>query len=76
MYPGLTGCMTKMVIGKGCCDKYEITRDDMNEAKRRIKEDFAFVGMYSVSSLYYFLHIHIYTCLHTYILTCVHIFLI
>ena len=53
LYPGLTGCMTKMVIGRGCCDKYDITRDDMKEAKRRIKQDFAFIG-----NLFQLFHYH------------------
>ena len=37
--------MTKMVIGRGCCDKYDITADDITEAKRRMREDFAFIGL-------------------------------
>ena len=44
--------MTKMVIGRGCCDKYDITRDDMKEAKRRIKQDFAFIG--NLSKFFYY----------------------
>ena len=41
---GLTGCMVKMVIGRGCCDKYDITNADVTEAKNRLRDDFAFVG--------------------------------
>lgn len=37
--------MTKMIIGRGCCDKYDITTDDITEAKRRMREDFAFIGL-------------------------------
>jgi hypothetical protein len=25
---------TKMLIGRGCCDKYDLTVDDLQEAKR------------------------------------------
>ena len=39
--------MTKMIIGRGCCDKYDITDEDVEEAKRRIRQDFAFIGTLS-----------------------------
>lgn len=44
LYPGLKGCQTKMILGRNCFDIYEISDDDMTEAKRRLSEEFLFVG--------------------------------
>jgi hypothetical protein len=43
--PGFTGCQTKMVLGYACGDsKVQISPDMLQEAKRRVAIDFAFVG--------------------------------
>lgn len=44
LYPGLLGCQTKMVLGRNCFDIYEVTSEDLIEAKRRISEEFLFIG--------------------------------
>ncbi|RYH28742.1 hypothetical protein EON65_11090 [archaeon] len=45
-FPGIKGCMTRMVLGYNCLDVgYSISPSDMLEAKRRLNESFAFVGM-------------------------------
>lgn len=44
-YPGLANCMTKMVLGFACASPVEISSDMLDEAKRRVREDFAFVGL-------------------------------
>eukprot|EP01031_Cornospumella_fuschlensis_P030328 gene30328-36648_t len=47
-FPGIKGCMTRMILGLNCLDTiYSITVEDMLEAKRRLKESFAFVGITS-----------------------------
>lgn len=43
--PGLTGCQSKMVLGRYCASQYDLTHKDAREAKRRLREDFAFVGL-------------------------------
>jgi hypothetical protein len=43
-YPGLQGCQTRMVLGRSCVDSYTLTERDVAEAKRRLEEEFAFVG--------------------------------
>ena len=37
--------MTKMIIGRGCCDKIKLTRSDVEVAKERLEKEFAFVGI-------------------------------
>jgi len=44
-FPGLRGCMTKMVLGKQCSERYKLTMADLQEAKRIIRNEFAFVGI-------------------------------
>jgi len=44
-FPGLRGCMTKMVLGRQCSEKYKITIADLQEAKRIVQQEFAFVGI-------------------------------
>jgi hypothetical protein len=44
-YPGLQGCVTKMILGRNCCEKCPITADDMTRALSIVKNDFAFVGL-------------------------------
>jgi hypothetical protein len=44
-FPGLRGCMTKMVLGRQCSEKYKLTIADLQEAKRIISQEFAFVGI-------------------------------
>lgn len=43
-YPGILGCQTRMILGRSCFDTYKLTEDDVREAKRRLSEDFLFVG--------------------------------
>lgn len=43
-YPGIRGCQTRMVLGKNCIDSYQITQKDVELAKTRLKDDFAFIG--------------------------------
>jgi len=42
---GMNSCQTKMVLGRMCGLPSVITVEDMVEAKRRISEDFEFVGL-------------------------------
>jgi hypothetical protein len=44
LYPGLFGCQTKMILGRKCYDSYTLTNQDVVEARRRLKEEFLFVG--------------------------------
>merc|ERR1712216_549458 len=44
-WSGIAGCMTKMVLGHYCAGTHEISQSDQAEAQRRLKEDFAFVGL-------------------------------
>ena len=44
-FPGLRGCMTKMVLGRQCAERFKLTIADLNEAKRVLREEFAFVGI-------------------------------
>jgi hypothetical protein len=44
-YPGIAGCQTKMIVGQPCAAFYNVSLADVVEAKRRITEDFAFVGI-------------------------------
>ena len=44
-FPGLRGCMTKMVLGRQCAERYKLTIADLLEAKRIVREDFKFVGI-------------------------------
>ena len=44
-WPHLRGCATKMVMGFHCNAEHNITAGDVVEAQRRIREDFAFVGL-------------------------------
>lgn len=43
--PGIAGCQAKMVMGRQCGEDYNITAKDFEEAARRIRNDFAFVGL-------------------------------
>jgi hypothetical protein len=45
-YPGLMGCQTRMVLGRNCFDSYTLTERDVSEAKRRVREEFLFVGTF------------------------------
>ena len=47
LYPGILGCQTKMILGIECAKMYVITMNDIIEAKRRISQEFAFVGIQS-----------------------------
>ncbi len=47
LYPGIMGCQTKLILGIECGKMYVITMDDIIEAKRRLSEEFAFVGIQS-----------------------------
>jgi len=44
LYPGLQGCQTRMILGRNCYDTYTLTLEDVVEAKRRLSEEFLFVG--------------------------------
>lgn len=44
-FPGMKGCMTKMILGKQCAERYKLTTADLQEAKRILRDDFAFVGI-------------------------------
>jgi hypothetical protein len=37
--------MTKMVLGKQCSERYQLTSADLEEAKRVVKNELAFVGI-------------------------------
>lgn len=43
-FPGIQGCMTKMVLGYYCAASVELDEDDLEEAKRRL-QDYAFIGL-------------------------------
>ena len=43
--PGISGCQTKMVLGFECARDLAITEAARAEAVRRLREDFAFVGL-------------------------------
>ena len=45
-FPGLEGCQTKMLLGRSCYDPFLLTAADLDEAKRRLREEFLFVGKY------------------------------
>lgn len=49
LYPGLQGCQTRMLLGRTCFDSYSLTAEDVNEAKRRLSEEFLFVGKQHVN---------------------------
>ena len=42
---GMSGCPTKMVLGKDCGEIAELTDIHLEEAKRRLRYDMAFVGI-------------------------------
>ena len=44
-FPGLRGCMTKMILGKQCSERYQLTNSDLEEAKRLVRSELAFVGI-------------------------------
>lgn len=44
-HPALANCMTKMVLGFACASSVEISPDMLIEARRRVRDDFAFVGL-------------------------------
>ena len=45
--PGIKGCMTKMILGYRCAETVPggFTKKLIGEAKRRLREDFVFVGL-------------------------------
>lgn len=43
--PGMKGCMTKMLLGKQCAERYKLTTADLQEAKRILRDDFVFIGI-------------------------------
>jgi hypothetical protein len=43
-FPGMRGCQTRMVLGYNCIDSYQLTKIDLEKAKKRLKYEFAFVG--------------------------------
>ena len=45
--PGIKGCMTKMILGYRCAETVPggFTKKLVGEAKRRLREDFVFVGL-------------------------------
>ena len=44
-YPGIEHCQTKMVLGYECAKEMSLNNEDFEEAKRRIKYDFLFIGL-------------------------------
>lgn len=44
LYPGLQGCQTRMILGRNCFDSYTLSTVDVTEAKKRLTEQFLFVG--------------------------------
>lgn len=43
-YMGIPSCQTKMVLGHNCGTEVPLTEEDLAEAKRRVTDEFAFVG--------------------------------
>jgi hypothetical protein len=44
-FPGIASCTTKMMLGHYCASPVVLTEEDLAEAKRRLREEFVFVGM-------------------------------
>ena len=44
-FPGIASCQAKMVLGFTCANHVHLFPDDMAEAKRRVTQDFALVGI-------------------------------
>jgi len=44
-WPGISGCQTKMVLGKTCASSYRLRPRDLVEAKRIVRDEFLFVGL-------------------------------
>ena len=44
-FPGIMNCQTKMVLGHACAKDISLSSDDLDEAKRRVKYDFLFIGL-------------------------------
>lgn len=44
-FPGIRGCMTKMVLGYNCANRVKLTTQDLEQAKRIVRSQFAFVGL-------------------------------
>jgi hypothetical protein len=44
-YPGIASCQTKMVLGYTCGQPIELSEVHMAEARRRLEEDFVFIGL-------------------------------
>eukprot|EP00051_Salpingoeca_urceolata_P007793 m.100609 g.100609 ORF g.100609 m.100609 type:complete len:352 (-) comp15408_c0_seq3:115-1170(-) len=44
-FPPIASCMTKMILGYLCATVVSISAAELEEAKRRVREDFAFVGL-------------------------------
>lgn len=47
-WPGIKGCMTKMLVGKYCGEVYTPSEADVAKARLRIWEQFSFVGITDV----------------------------
>jgi len=43
--PGISGCQTKMILGRECGEVTSFKEGDLREAKRRLREDMLFVGL-------------------------------
>jgi hypothetical protein len=43
----IRGCQTKMLLGRACAENIQLEEADIAEAVRRVKEEFAFVGITS-----------------------------
>jgi hypothetical protein len=43
-YLGIPSCQTKMVLGHNCGTEFPITESALDEAKRRVEHEFAFIG--------------------------------
>ncbi len=37
--------MTKMILGRQCSERYQLTNADLEEAKRLVRSELAFVGI-------------------------------
>eukprot|EP00602_Paraphysomonas_sp_CaronLab_P010339 CAMPEP_0185023208 /NCGR_PEP_ID=MMETSP1103-20130426/5899_1 /TAXON_ID=36769 /ORGANISM="Paraphysomonas bandaiensis, Strain Caron Lab Isolate" /LENGTH=122 /DNA_ID=CAMNT_0027555685 /DNA_START=378 /DNA_END=742 /DNA_ORIENTATION=- len=50
---GIPSCQTKMVMGYKCGEDILFTEEDLEEVKRRIANDFAFIGLTEESKATY-----------------------
>ena len=44
-FPGIMGCQTKMVLGRRCSENVKLTKAKLENAKLRLRERFAFIGL-------------------------------